>query len=222
LPLHSRATIASLAAAGLLAALVSAPSSSGTPTIVPTPPVCSKGVFRRPGPLDLSAAAPGVTERLDQPLRYRVNGYTAAQVRAQLTACTPTAPWWGEARWWFNYRYTYSSSGRICSVTKVWLGLHTAESLPAWSSSPNAERGLAARWQSFSKGLTRHEQGHVDIARRSAKTILSDLQSLTGACDRLAEAVDSLFGRDLDATNRAESDYDIKTLHGAKQGAVLR
>jgi predicted secreted Zn-dependent protease len=181
---------------------------------------CASGTFPHPGALRL--ARDGVTERHDPPRYYDVYGHRAAEVNAQMDRCTPTPPWRGEARWYFNYTFAYSPAGGGCAMTHVSVGIHTAVSLPRWSASAGDAPGLADAWRAFSSGLMTHERGHVTRADAWARTMLADLEALTGSCDAMVGLAATRFADDLAAANRAEVDYDARTQHGVTQGAVLR
>jgi predicted secreted Zn-dependent protease len=203
------------------AATTTTAATTSAPSPAPEPRACSRGTLAPLAGVDLSGAGPGLVEVAEPVQRYTVNGYTVSQVRAQLAACTPTPPWWGEARWWLNYKYRYASSSGACSLTSVSVGLHTATSMPAWNDSPDAEAGLAAHWNSFNAGLATHEQGHVEIARSGAAKLLTDLQNTAVDCASVAEQLSAVFTADLGALNQAEEDYDVSTGHGATQGATF-
>jgi predicted secreted Zn-dependent protease len=180
-----------------------------------------RGSGRLPDPLDLDEAKPGLNEQLDPPQYYRVTGNTSAEVTSRLDACTPVAPYWGQAGWYVNYKYWSAEADGTCAVAGVTVGLHTNTYLPAWSPAPGAEPGLAQKWRRFIAAFELHEQLHVDIARRHAAKIAADLQRVSAPCDTFADAVSGTFERDMDALEEEESAYDERTDHGATQGAVL-
>ena len=165
----------------------------------------------------------GLTEVRDSFQHYQVFGYTADQIVAQMAACSPVAPWGGEASYAISTRFTYASSGGSCSTTSVKVGLHTTAIVPTWSNTPQAEAGLAARWNTYSAALMTHEQGHVDIAEQYASKTLSDLQAIHSAatCSALSSQLTTKANADIAALSQAEVDYDNQTQHGITQGAVL-
>lgn len=79
------------------------------------------------------------------------------------------------------------------------------------------------RWDSMSKALKGHEDGHKELAVQAAKEIRSVLDGLgcRKSREELLAAARALAGKILELHKKKQKEYDVRTNHGATQGAVL-
>ena len=215
-----RLILAALAAT-LLAVVAAAVAAAQPPRV----PACSKSTYHLVGPEpSAGSAASGVTQVVDPISYYQVFGYTAAEIRAQLNSCHPSAgsgrgDYDGYTSWRLNWRIAWDAS---CRVTRASVVVHVGTALPLWKGTPLAKPGVAARWRSFAAALATHEHGHASLALQYAQEAVSRLQALPGGdCGGLLSSAQSAFNAELSALNTAEAAYDAQTRHGATQGATF-
>ncbi len=159
---------------------------------------------------------------------YAVTGTNAAEILQAMTQSRP----WGQtfayhARTDWDTKSTYSyrqiqglfalRSYEVKSKVVIWL--------PRWVPAKDVEvdRDLAERWWQFLKGLSAHEQGHLQLARETAVDVhhrLGALQSFPSARELLA-AADRAVKEANEEARRKEREYDQQTNHGMKQGAFF-
>lgn len=98
--------------------------------------------------------------------------------------------------------------------------------LPDLKNDPGDSPEVDEQWEGLLAGLTLHEQGHRDLARSSAQSLLESVRQIRLSADttscrhlqrRLAAALDKAMLR----LKFRQQRYDQRTDFGAKQGAVL-
>ena len=205
-----------------------APQQTAAQVIIPAVPNCTPASYTLPSQLDLSNAAPGITEVIDTPQQYQIFGNTSSQIHAQLQNCVPQAPnisgkFTAYTSYAANITYDYTNDGTgQCTLTDVKVGLHMNQIFPVWQPTANTVAGLANSWQAFMAGLHLHEQGQVTLNEQYAQIILSDMQHFPAtSCGTITQAVTAKFQGDLAALNQAHNAYEAQTNYGATQGALV-
>jgi len=203
------------------------PTVQAATTTVPSQS-CTPIDFPDPSEISLALQPVGLSAQLDKPTTYQIYGDTAAGLRTQIQHCAPgaqgakPAEFTAETSYKLNWQYDVTLSDQGCSLADVRVGMHTATVLPYWQSTATATTGLAGRWQNFTTALATHEQGHADLDRQYATTLLSDLQAVQNVdCSTLNQLVHAVITQNVNALNSANDNYDRTTSHGATQGAVL-
>jgi predicted secreted Zn-dependent protease len=185
----------------------------------PKSPACTKGSLPSPAPLTLNPQQPGVTRIVETPLYYTVHGASLADVKTQISQCSPVengryaAVTVSTINWQFSY--TIDATTGLCKISTVSIGVHTGFLYPNWSS-PNPQ------WERFMSKLKLHEQGHAELDAATANAILRDLQAMPAAsCDTIAANANELANTHIANLRQANHNYDSSTGHGASQGAHL-
>lgn len=203
------------------------PQKTNTKT-TPSAPSCTKAISQNLSPIDLSGADPGLNKQVDSPSYYQVYGYTVDQVKEEARKCHPDSTEGGDAyfantAYIINWRFDGTVIDTHCEAGNIKVGVRVRETLPTWTSTSQATAGLAVTWETFSKNLLAHENGHRDLAIQHATILLGELQGITADnCDQLADKATATAQQRLANLNQANGQYDTETHHGASQGAVLR
>lgn len=170
------------------------------------------------------AAHAAVTEEhIQQP--YPVRALPGETLRKALNAATPITVdgqrFHGYTRW--NVRWTFrwwrEPSGR-CTITEVQTQLRTEVQLPQLRTATPAQHAVFDR---YLPALSRHEQGHVQFGRDAAQAIDEGIARLPALedCATLERTANALGHRLLREHTEREKAYDLRTSHGATQGARL-
>lgn len=190
-------------------------------------PTCQLGTAATPATPAAVASNPGMHQNVQAASYYTVYGNTTDEINNQMANCTPIGSdgdrYAGSTDYSLNWAFSYEDNGTgMCHVTAASVSINIATTLPRWQPTAGAAVGLNASWQSFITNLTTHESGHAQIDLAGAAQILSHLQSLADTrCDSIVSAAATKANLDIQAINQANDNYDVSTIHGLTQGAVL-
>ncbi len=160
---------------------------------------------------------------------YVVTGTNAAEIHASTVQGRPwkqNSDYDAETTWNAKCAFNYQQvGGAVFSLSSFEVKATATVTLPRWVPPKGYEmdRDLAARWWQYLKGLSRHEQGHVQIVREAALEIerrlsalpsFSSVKELTAVANRTAKET-------IDEAHKREQDYDQETQHGLTQGAFF-
>jgi predicted secreted Zn-dependent protease len=117
----------------------------------------------------------------------------------------------------WTFSYNTRPDGR-CAIESVHTNLDVTVTLPELMVNDERQR---AEFNAYKINLTRHEMGHVQIARQFAQKIDQTIMNLPAAstCDEL-ESTANARGNEIINTQNAENQrYDAVTQHGQNQAA---
>jgi predicted secreted Zn-dependent protease len=160
------------------------------------------------GPRDPFAGIPNITFQY-----YDVSGRNPQAIRVSMNAERPIDPHDGMPDdavtvWTYHWRYRDGPEG--CEG-KVDFSARVI--LPRLRGRVSTV--VAARWQTYMARLRIHEAGHARIAYARMGDIKNAFRNAScTAADRMASAI-------LDEVRRDNAEYDSKTDHGMRQGAVF-
>ncbi len=204
-----------------------ASSRSATVPTIPAAPKCSPVTSTAPSQVSLDVGQVGLKKVIDNPQYYQVYGYTAADVRKQLSDCGPLSDgdgkFAGSTSYAINWAVSYSvATDDKCTVASAAVGLHVSQVLPQWNNSAYATTGYASRWQAFVDNLQTHENGHRDLYIDYATQLQRVLQNLSQSnCADFMNHANSQADAILVQLRQADEAYDQRTNHGALQGAIV-
>lgn len=89
----------------------------------------------------------------------------------------------GATRLEFRTRVGYREEAGRCSIVDVDVRVEATVILPRWRPGRSAESSTAFVWGTLAADIRRHEEAHVDIARRHAREIDNALTTLGGFRD---------------------------------------
>lgn len=177
-------------------------------------------------PLAAGAAeyvAPQVSESIDY---YVFGGSTVAEMSAQLAKLGPKTAegnFHAFTSWYVKWNYDYDRSSGSCGLGPVRTTVTVNYRLPKWAR-PKAPQDLAEKWYAYATALRRHEDGHRDFGVEAGRAVARALAQLPrqSSCDQLEALADRTGERILQEAHAHEVEYDRRTNHGAKQGALFR
>ncbi len=125
--------------------------------------------------------------------------------------------------WKIKWDYGRNRVAGACSAEAFTVTVDIVFRLPRWERTKDAPRALADKWDTYMKNLMTHENGHRDLAVAAATDLTRDVVELAPAqtCDELDRRIDDLSRIRMEKLDEAQKEYDVKTDHGRKQGAVF-
>jgi predicted secreted Zn-dependent protease len=157
-----------------------------------------------------------VTENL-QHKPYTITGETVGQVRENAVGKQPVQGFDGQTIWYVTWRFWHESRGAGCVITRVTTKLDLTIIVPRLETR-NAE--LKASFEEYSRNLMEHELGHAETGRDVARRIDAGIAVLTApTCPDLERKANDLGYAIVREGNDRDKAYDIRTEHGATQGA---
>lgn len=159
---------------------------------------------------------------------YVVTGTNAQEIRASTAEARPwkqTSKYDAQTSWDTKCGFSYRQEAGQFALSSFEVKTTITVTLPRWVPPKGYEmdRDLAARWWQYLKGLSRHEQGHVQIAREAAVELQRRLSALPGSpsVKELTTAANRTAKETVDEARKKEHDYDQETNHGMTQGAFF-
>ncbi len=125
--------------------------------------------------------------------------------------------------WEIKWDYVRSRAPGVCSAEDFTVTVNVVFRLPRWQRTNAVPRALADKWDTYMKNLMTHENGHRDLAVAAATDLSRDVAELAPVqtCDELDRRIDALSRIRMRKLDEAQKEYDEKTEHGRKQGAVF-
>lgn len=183
-----------------------------------------------PKPTDTSQPeSPNVSSTREEKY-YQITGNTEQELRGQLDKLGPLDKELGkrfDARtdWFIKWHYYYIESSSECKIdqTRVDVSLDITFTYPQWNPSSDASQALADKWNTYTKNLAIHEEGHASLADEGAQSIYETIMDMPSSptCDELGKATNAAAQAKIDEIKQQEKDYDEETGHGETQGAVF-
>ncbi|MDH4215816.1 MAG: DUF922 domain-containing protein [Gallionella sp.] len=150
---------------------------------------------------------------------YEVKGYDYDSLTRSLRASGPKG-YHGLASWNVNYEFTSKRHRDACQIDMVLVKVSGEILMPRWTDEPSATLELQRRWSDHYAALKRHEDGHVQHGRELALMVKERLMGLGALpCDQIRALAQEEFQRLYDNLKGRDQEYDIRTNHGATQGA---
>jgi predicted secreted Zn-dependent protease len=163
--------------------------------------------------LQIASANPKLDETVEY---YEVYGSNARQVRAAIDRLRPRNTGGKQhdalTSWYVRWKYQYVRGERTCTIAAVDTAVEIRTTLPRWADRPPAGF-LAEQWDRYLDRLTKHQQGHRQIAVQAAEAIQKGLLALEPAstCEALAASVQLKASGLVDAYGEEEVEYDKRT-----------
>lgn len=125
------------------------------------------------------------------------------------------------AQWRWSYEYRTGGADARCRVTDASVVLRSVIVLPRWVDRAGAVREVARAWPRFVDALVTHELGHRARSRTLGVRLWQSLLGLQAeTCDALGTLLSETAARIVEEGEAAQLDYDRRTEHGVRQGAV--
>jgi predicted secreted Zn-dependent protease len=167
-------------------------------------------------------AVAGPTGALDLQVRvvhYDVHGPDYPSLVRSLRANGPSG-FHGLARWKVTFENSTESRGDGCAISAVRVRVAGEILMPRWVDAAAAPLDLQRRWSDHYAALQRHEDGHIQHGRELALLVKERLMGLgVMACERLGALAREESQRLYENLKARDKEYDVRTNHGATQGA---
>jgi predicted secreted Zn-dependent protease len=157
---------------------------------------------------------------------YFAYGATAVELNQSLLQARPWRTLSGhhaQTAWNLSYKFTYEQVDGRFAATGFELKTKVTVTLPFWHTPKTVAPELRQQWLTYLRALYVHEQGHIDSARQAAAELARQLGGLGDfpSAQQLRHAITQTSTNLIARFRRQEADYDVKTQHGATQGAVF-
>ena len=158
---------------------------------------------------------------------YDVKGRTEVEIRKSLDANTPVLhngkKFDAYTRWHVHWNFWWNESGNSCAITRVRVSADIRVTLPRLSESPAVPNALIKKWNLYMVALQRHEDGHKSIGVKAAGEIEKQIKNISPgrSCEKLKIDANRLAHSILETYRRLEINYDRRTHHGMKDGAIF-
>jgi predicted secreted Zn-dependent protease len=146
---------------------------------------------------------------------FTVRGTTLDQLQRELSVRGPQVKSTGRrhpgaTQMQFTTRLSYTESKGYCRVDKAVVTVTAKVILPRWSERRGADSDVRNLWDTLSRDIKRHEEGHVVIAKNHAAEIESALRRLgrSRSCETLAGKAESVANRILEKHDRKQAEFD--------------
>ena len=110
-----------------------------------------------------------------------------------------------------------------CRLDDIKIDLEVVMTLPEWTPKRHADQRLVQAWPHFVANLTGHEMGHRANGVRAAFAVRDAISAIApmADCGQLTSAVNAAGNAAIARLRDADTEYDRKTEHGARQGVRL-
>jgi predicted secreted Zn-dependent protease len=170
------------------------------------------------------SVAPAVTEKYEY---YEVQGVSESQLRCDMNhnSCK-----WDDGKkydsvtsWRVKWDYDYDRAPQSCAAVSFKASVEIVFRYPKLVHTEAVPQLLMAKWDSYRKNLTLHENGHRDMAVEAAADLSRAVAELPPApsCSDLDKEVRALCRLKMSKLNADEKAYDVSTKHGFTQGAIF-
>ncbi len=126
----------------------------------------------------------------------------------------------GLASWKIRKEFATTTAKDGCRITTVRLTVTGEILMPLWGDKSTAPADLQQRWARYYDALKVHEDGHIQNGKELGVLVKERLMSLgTLPCERLPEIAEREYQRVYGNLRSRDKEYDVRTNHGATQGA---
>jgi predicted secreted Zn-dependent protease len=157
---------------------------------------------------------------------YRVTGATLPEIRQSIRDARP----WknreemdGFTDWRVTWQFTVMPTSDGCRCTTFNSQTRIVMTLPLWTPPTNVLVTVTQIWTNYFAALLRHEVGHGQMALAAAAEIHRRVKEQGGGsdCDSLKQSLNQIGQTVVAEYRQRDKDYDVRTQHGATQGARL-
>lgn len=146
---------------------------------------------------------------------FSIGGNTLSEIEQQLRSRGPHVQSTGQrhpgaTRMEFKTKITYEEEKRRCRIADVKVSVDARVFLPRWRNRKTAGPETALIWDTLSKDIKRHEESHLGIAKRYARSIESEIGKLASHsdCKTLQARAERVAQKKLDEHDAAQVRFD--------------
>lgn len=152
---------------------------------------------------------------------FSIGGRTVEEIDKELTTRGPKISSTGQrhagaTQMQFSTRYTFESSTGWCRIEDAIVTVKAKIILPRWGQRGRADENTRLIWDTLNADIRRHEESHVQIAKRHARQLERELERLgrRDDCEQMKAAAAQVNARILAEHDRAQDKFDrIETIN---------
>jgi predicted secreted Zn-dependent protease len=157
---------------------------------------------------------------------YDIKATTEPEIVHEMQAKGPAgfdSTYWAYTNAGVSFSYDTHQVGAYCVLVKPNVHVSINITLPAWTLPPGTRPAVVAKWNALYKAIVHHEGEHAQIARDSGDAITALLRShpRDSSCKKLDAYLQEKAAPITAAREKANSDLDARTQHGAKEGVAI-
>ncbi len=158
---------------------------------------------------------------------YQVNGKTPSEIRDDLDMKTPIREdglnYDAHTDWFVKWNFWWNKSNGQCAIKKVTTRVDIQYILPKLIISRALPKSLKQQWEVYMKALLHHEDGHKNIGVRAANEIEKEIGNMMArrTCKQLETDANRLGHKIIENFHGLDKEFDRKTDHGVKDGAIF-
>jgi len=158
---------------------------------------------------------------------YTVTGTNLAEIHESMNQARPwkdSSNFVGLTDWRIQWSYEVVPTPAGCRCSSFTTRTTILTTLPRWTPPDSASREVKAAWQQFITALGEHEMGHARLALAALADMHRQVKGLgePSSCEALGKSIESTARRVVEEHRKRDREYDLRTNHGANQGAALR
>jgi predicted secreted Zn-dependent protease len=214
------------AAVILAAILVAGCSAAGRAAVAPVSNLPASLLSEA---VDVSQTTPAITiQHLVWLQPYSVTGRTVSEIRVSLNGFGPyleaeNRRYDAQTRWSLELHPRRQSSGNGCRLAATTIDLREVIELPELAGTDGLALEVFDHWSLYRTALEQHERGHVERHYEVVRALREAILTLGPAdnCRQLEDQLRSLKLNAITSMQAADLDYDLRTGHGAIEGATF-
>lgn len=146
---------------------------------------------------------------------FTIGGITLAEIDQELSVRGPKVASTGKrhpgaTQMRFSSRYTFASTNSWCRIQKAIVSVKAKVILPRWRERRRADSDTRIIWDTINSDIRRHEESHVQIAKRHARDLENALEAIGNrrTCDAVKAEAAKISTRILSDHDAAQDRFD--------------
>ncbi len=152
---------------------------------------------------------------------FPIGGHTLEEIDKELSARGPKLQSTGQrhpgaTQMQFSTRYTFASTPKWCRIENAVVTVKAKIILPNWRQRRRADESTRLIWDTLNSDIKRHEESHVQIAKRHARRLESELERIGRRedCEGVKAQAARVSARILAEHDQAQDRFDrIETIN---------
>jgi len=157
---------------------------------------------------------------------YSINTTSVSQLFSDLNRASPIKEngeiFHGHTNTDINWEFRWETTNEKCRISAVSTNVQITHILPKLANK-NKNRELQKVWNKWYPALVKHEKNHARNAIKIAKEIEYSIRNISSqsSCLVLEKLSNDTGDRLIKKLDKLNKNYDDKTDHGRKEGAIL-
>jgi predicted secreted Zn-dependent protease len=156
--------------------------------------------------------------------QYSIAGSSQAELSRQIRQFGPVDDsgrrYAGYTKWHLDWGVSHLLNTTGCHIETANVTLAITMTLPKWEIPKEVSPSLISKWNSYYLNLTEHENSHYKFAVDGANQLAAELSKVEtyADCTILEKTVESLGQDTVSRIRASDSEYDLRTDHGKREG----